>query len=470
MTEQEQGVPQAVVNTKELFLCPTHGMIEPGRFDRDWTDERGCPVPTCEEPMQPVDLSPALKQRGEAEAIRAQLLADVREALEKLDRFSFQPSDDPEYNGMIGDEDGSYVKRSAALATLAESPSEDTTEEASNVWPQNPNDLLGKLQASFERPSEGSGAPLPEAAGHDFKVPAPSLAMVLAHFESEAKAADELILAEDGDTPLRRRYEVERDTYRYVLEQIRSAQPLPEGEKCSEAEIRELAEEELGRVEGVAWDSATDLQKSVWLNRARARLSPGRTDLGELTPDECRELFSLWINHGMQPPEIDPGHPLYTGGMKLGASQPHPEDDDPGRPLALSQKGAPLTEGEKCEHCGGRGFNFGTERDGMLRCEACPGTGKKPPPERGHFEVYPRRYTDADSEGHPDDLRCSEKTGDWGWRYRDPEGTPRAHSEGGFDTPLEAKLGAARFIIATRQSTYGVRFEAELADAVVVVD
>jgi hypothetical protein len=41
----------------------------------------------------------------------------------------------------------------------------------------------------------------------------------------------------------------------------------------------------------------------------------------------------------------------------------------------------PLPEGEKCERCGGRGFNFGAEPDGMLRCEACNGTGRKPLPE-----------------------------------------------------------------------------------------
>jgi hypothetical protein len=44
------------VNLKELFYCERHGLIEPGRFDRDWSDERGCPVPTyreepCDEPV-----------------------------------------------------------------------------------------------------------------------------------------------------------------------------------------------------------------------------------------------------------------------------------------------------------------------------------------------------------------------------------------------------------------------------------
>lgn len=61
------------------------------------------------------------------------------------------------------------------------------------------------------------------------------------------------------------------------------------------------------------------------------------TDKGgaELTPDECQELFSLWLCHGMKPPEIYEGHPAYTGAMKLGQAQPHPEDGHAGDPLAL---------------------------------------------------------------------------------------------------------------------------------------
>lgn len=54
-----------------------------------------------------------------------------------------------------------------------------------------------------------------------------------------------------------------------------------------------------------------------------------------LTPAEARELFSLWLCHGMRPPEIDESHPAYTGAMKLGAAQPHPEDGDPGRTLGI---------------------------------------------------------------------------------------------------------------------------------------
>ena|GEM_PF-4815352 len=38
----------------------------------------------------------------------------------------------------------------------------------------------------------------------------------------------------------------------------------------------------------------------------------------ELTPCEARELFALWLCHGMQPPEIHPSHPAYTGAQKLG--------------------------------------------------------------------------------------------------------------------------------------------------------
>ncbi len=54
------------VNTKELFYCEQHGMIEPGRFDPGWYDELGCPVLTggiddrCGESVLPVDLSGVL--------------------------------------------------------------------------------------------------------------------------------------------------------------------------------------------------------------------------------------------------------------------------------------------------------------------------------------------------------------------------------------------------------------------------
>jgi len=77
---------------------------------------------------------------------------------------------------------------------------------------------VGKPQPEDERESTE------EAAGHDFAVPAPPLATVLAHFESEANAADELMRQNHPMSMTRNRYRVERDTYRYVLEQIRATQ------------------------------------------------------------------------------------------------------------------------------------------------------------------------------------------------------------------------------------------------------
>ena len=69
------------------------------------------------------------------------------------------------------------------------------------------------------------------------------LTRVLDRFESEANAADELALQGPGGecprygVPRRRRYEIERDTYRYVLEQLRAAlsdQPSPAEPKGEE--------------------------------------------------------------------------------------------------------------------------------------------------------------------------------------------------------------------------------------------
>lgn len=70
----------------------------------------------------------------------------------------------------------------------------------------------------------------------------------------------------------------------------------------------------------------------------------------ELTPEECREIFALCLAHGMRPPEIHPTHPLVTGVDKLGLSQPHPEDGDPGRAVRLPTQ--PKDKGA-CETCGG---------------------------------------------------------------------------------------------------------------------
>lgn len=74
---------------------------------------------------------------------------------------------------------------------------------------------------SEAQPSEGEG----EARSHEFAVPAPSLAAVVAHFESEAAAADALMDQHHPMTLTRQRHRVERDTYRKVVEQLRSTQP-----------------------------------------------------------------------------------------------------------------------------------------------------------------------------------------------------------------------------------------------------
>lgn len=46
----------------DFFVCPTHGVLMPGRFDPDWTTDEGCPVLMegengCGEHVQPVYLS-----------------------------------------------------------------------------------------------------------------------------------------------------------------------------------------------------------------------------------------------------------------------------------------------------------------------------------------------------------------------------------------------------------------------------
>jgi hypothetical protein len=72
-----------------------------------------------------------------------------------------------------------------------------------------------------------------------------------------------------------------------------------------------------------------------------ARVALGDEPGGQATtliPAESRELFSLWLCHGMRGPEIDASHPAYTGAMKLAQAQPHPEDGDPGRPVLLATR------------------------------------------------------------------------------------------------------------------------------------
>jgi hypothetical protein len=75
----------------DFFLCPTHGLIAPSRFDPDWTTDNGCPVPTyaeepCGDHLTAVfldSLLPALRKQGaeeERERLRRELQAKVEEA------------------------------------------------------------------------------------------------------------------------------------------------------------------------------------------------------------------------------------------------------------------------------------------------------------------------------------------------------------------------------------------------------
>jgi hypothetical protein len=104
-----------------------------------------------------------------------------------------------------------------------------TREEILDAQEANRDVVRDIIRAALEASQGKACEEIGDAAGHDFKVPAPPLARVLAHFEAEANAADELVRNGPGGTcsryevPWDRRYEIERDTYRYVLEQIRSA-------------------------------------------------------------------------------------------------------------------------------------------------------------------------------------------------------------------------------------------------------
>lgn len=71
------------------------------------------------------------------------------------------------------------------------------------------------------------------------------------------------------------------------------------------------------------WPAVVETAQSVY-DIARQQVYEEMAGAGELnlTPAECRELFSMWLAHSIQPPEIDPSHPSYTGAMKLGAMQP----------------------------------------------------------------------------------------------------------------------------------------------------
>lgn len=75
----------------DFFLCPSHGLIVPSKFDEEWNTERGCPVPTyheerCDEPLTAVFLN----------TLEARLLSDrVIEAVarEQWQRTRIRDSD-----------------------------------------------------------------------------------------------------------------------------------------------------------------------------------------------------------------------------------------------------------------------------------------------------------------------------------------------------------------------------------------
>lgn len=79
---------------------------------------------------------------------------------------------------------------------------------------------------------------------------------------------------------------------------------------------------------------------------------------------------------------------------------------------------------------------------------------------RGHFEAGPR--STQGWEGQP--------LGDFGWRFVDEDGRPRAVSLEGFASLAEAKRDAGDFVDAIRTSTYGLRFPESIADGVREVD
>ena len=53
----------------DFFLCPTHGLFVPSRFDPDWTTDEGCPVRVtsaecCGEALVPVYLDHLTAAQG----------------------------------------------------------------------------------------------------------------------------------------------------------------------------------------------------------------------------------------------------------------------------------------------------------------------------------------------------------------------------------------------------------------------
>jgi hypothetical protein len=110
------------------------------QFDSDWElVQIG-----VETPEESVDMFPEYvviglrEERGEARRERDSRL--TKEAVEDLDRFSFQASNKPHYNGMIGDRDGPYIKLAQVLAAFPGNA--DPTPEESDEKPFKPQPLV----------------------------------------------------------------------------------------------------------------------------------------------------------------------------------------------------------------------------------------------------------------------------------------------------------------------------------------
>lgn len=105
-----------------------------------------------------------------------------------------------------------------------------------------------------------------------------------------------------------------------------------------------------------------------------------------------------------------------------------------------------------------------------------------------HFEVYPElsesdraaltEAQDAEARqlapiGHAAQVRDGMGIHRWRWRFvRDRDGQELAASsiERGWSTPSEATHAVALFVGQIRVATYGQRFDAEIADAVLIVE
>lgn len=74
---------------------------------------------------------------------------------------------------------------------------------------------------------------------------------------------------------------------------------------------------------------------------------------------------------------------------------------------------------------------------------------------RGHFELY-----------RADCLKQGPGAGSWRWRFIDREGTKRAVSAEGFESAEQARADVGEFVIDIRTATYGQRFPADIAKAV----